>query len=861
MPSLNKKWIWCVILTIAFFGITFSWWIAERSDRQLREDLSLHVQIIADSIDQHDVRALSFNLSDRTNPAFIRLEAWMKKIVPVVGCRILYSMIKHGNELVFGPENLQEKDRFASPPGTRYKAPPEKLRAVFETRKATTVGPYTDEYGTFVSAFAPVISPDTGEVLLVVGMDVEAADWKWDVASHAAVPITLTIFLVLLMMLFVHLQNTHLALKAGEASLNESEKKHRFLYETMAQGVVYHAADGRVIDANPAAQRILGMTFDQIQGRNSFDSSWKVVNEDGSPFLEETHPARVALQTGRPVFNSVLGVIKPHDEKYLWIDIDAIPQFRPGEDKPSQVYATFVDITERKEAEEALRAKNAKMESIFRAAPIGIGVVSNRMLVEVNQHICEMTGYSREELVGKSASMLYPTQEDFDFVGQEKYRQIQLQGAGSVETKWRRKDGTLINIILSSAPIDTDDLSAGITFTALDITERKQSEEQSKNLETQLFQAQKMESIGTLAGGIAHDFNNLLTGILGNASLILAQMDKSQPFYGRLKNIEDYVKRGSDLTKQLLGFARRGKYETKPTNLAEFIRESSELFRRTRKEISIHLKAQEELWVVEVDRGQMEQVLLNLYVNAWQAMPDGGDLHISAENVRLDEVDVNPYNANPGRYVKIAVTDTGIGMDEVTMARIFDPFFTTKEKGRGTGLGLASAYGIIKNHGGFIRVESEKGHGTSFMVYLPASNKVVEDDHNKIEDELQKGHETVLLIDDEEMILDVGSNILEGLGYKVMMAIGGKQGLKVYEQNKDAIDIVIIDMIMPEIGGRETFDTMLKINPSVKVLLSSGYSLNGQAEEIMQGGCKGFIQKPFTTVELSKKVRVILDDG
>jgi two-component system, cell cycle sensor histidine kinase and response regulator CckA len=858
MAFLSKKWSWFVILTIAFFGILISSWIAERSDRQLREDLSLHVQIIADSIDQHDIGALSFNLGDRTNPAFVRMEECMKKIARVTGCRILYSMIKRGNEIVFGPENLQEKDLFASPPGTLYKAPPEKLRSVFQNRKATTVGPYADEYGTFVSAFAPVISRDTGEVLLVIGMDVEAADWKWNVASDAAVPVTLTILLVSLMMVLVRLQNIHMALKTGEASLNESEKKYRFLFETMVQGVVYHASDGSIINVNPAAQRILGLTLDQIQGRNSLDSSWKAVHEDGSPFPEETHPAMAALQTGKPVFHSVMGVIKPHDEKYLWIDIDAIPQFRSGEDKPYQVYATFADITERKQAEEVLREKNAKMESIFRAAPIGIGVVINRILVEVNQRICEMTGYSREELVGKSASILYPTREEFDFVGLEKYRQIQLQGTGSVETEWRRKDGTIINIIVSSAPIDPGDLLAGVTFTALDITERKRSEEQAKNLETQLFQAQKMESIGTLAGGIAHDFNNLLTGILGNASLILMQIDRSQPVYDRLKNIEDYVKRGSDLTKQLLGFARRGKYETKPTNLAEFIQESSELFRRTKKEISIHLKTQEELWVVEVDRGQMEQVLLNLYVNAWQAMPVGGDLYISAENVSLDEVDVNPYDAKPGNYLKITVTDTGIGMDDVTMARIFDPFFTTKEKGRGTGLGLASAYGIIKNHGGFIHVESEKGHGTSFMIYIPASNKVVENEQ-KSEDELQTGHETVLLIDDEEMILDVGSNILEGLGYRVMTATGGKEGLKVYEQNKDAIDIVILDMIMPEIGGRETFDTMLKINPSVKVLLSSGYSLDGQAVEIMQGGCKGFIQKPFTTVELSKKVRGILD--
>ncbi len=409
--------------------------------------------------------------------------------------------------------------------------------------------------------------------------------------------------------------------------------------------------------------------------------------------------------------------------------------------------------------------------------------------------------------------------------------------------------------------LDDADCIQGIVHIVSDITQRKRSEEEKKKLEHQLNQSQKMESIGTLAGGIAHDFNNLLMGILGNASLILMQLDRSNPVFDRLKNIEDYVQRGSDLTKQLLGFARSGKYETKPTNLAEFIRESSELFGRTKKEIRIYRNAQEDLWTVEVDQGQMEQVLLNLYVNAWQAMPGGGDLYLSAENVSLDKIDVSPYpyDINPGKYVKVIVTDTGIGMDEATMVRIFEPFFTTKEKGRGTGLGLASAYGIIKNHGGFILVDSEKGHGTTFKIYLPASNKVVENDF-KTEDELQKGQETVLFIDDEEMILEVGAKMLEGLGYKVMIAVGGRQGLIIYEQNKDAIDIVILDMIMPEIGGRGAFDAMLQIDPSVKVLLSSGYSLDGQAKEIMQRGCKGFIQKPFTMVELSKKIRGILDD-
>ena len=379
-----------------------------------------------------------------------------------------------------------------------------------------------------------------------------------------------------------------------------------------------------------------------------------------------------------------------------------------------------------------------------------------------------------------------------------------------------------------------------------------------KNLEQQLTRAQKMEAVGTLAGGIAHDFNNLLMGILGNVSLMLMDFDESHPFFDRLKSVEEYVQRGSDLTKQLLGFARGGKYEVKPTHLGEFIQKSSEMFGRTKKEIRIHHKVAQDLYAVDVDRGQMEQVMLNLFVNAWQAMPGGGDLFLSVENINLDKIEVSPYDIMPGRFVKVTVTDTGIGMEDSVKERIFEPFFTTKERGRGNGLGLASVYGIIKNHGGFIDVESEKDLGTSFMIYLPASDKDVPGEH-KTNGEIKKGYETVLIIDDEEMILDIGSKMLEGLGYEVLAAPGGRQGLQIYEQARDKIELVILDMIMPDFGGKETFDTLCRVNPNVKVLLSSGYSLDGQAKDIMKSGCKGFIQKPFSMAEFSKKIRDILD--
>ena len=395
---------------------------------------------------------------------------------------------------------------------------------------------------------------------------------------------------------------------------------------------------------------------------------------------------------------------------------------------------------------------------------------------------------------------------------------------------------------------------AGLRGFLIDITEKK-------DLEERLMRSQKMEAIGTMAGGVAHDFNNLLMGILGNVSLVLMKIDENDPSHTRLKNAEEYVMRASDLTKQLLGFARGGKYEVKTANLGEFIRKSSEMFGRTRKEIRIRHTIQEGLWSVEVDHSQMDQVFLNLFVNAWQAMPGGGDLSISVENVDLGEVEVRPYELKPGRYVKSTVADTGIGMDEPTKARIFEPFFTTRELGRGTGLGLASVYGIVKHHGGFIYVESEPGSGSAFMVYLPASDKVlVEEEKAAVVEEVRKGRGKILLIDDEEMILDVGSQMLSNLGYTVMSAQGGRAGIEMYRQNSKKVDLVVLDIIMPDISGKETFKELCKINNDVNVMLSSGYSLDDHAKEIMEKGCKGYIQKPFTMGELSAKINGILKE-
>lgn len=408
-------------------------------------------------------------------------------------------------------------------------------------------------------------------------------------------------------------------------------------------------------------------------------------------------------------------------------------------------------------------------------------------------------------------------------------------------------------------PASPDHINA-VLIISKDITTIRLAEEERNKLEAQFLQAQKMEAIGTLAGGIAHDFNNLLMGIQGSISLMLYNLDKNHPHYERLKNVEMQVQGGADLTKQLLGFARGGKYEIKTTDLNKIVRKSAAVFGQTKKEIIIAEKYAPGLWRVEADQGQLEQVMFNLYINAWQAMPEGGTLSLETDNCELDGNYSRQYFVQPGRYVKITVADTGVGMDEHIRARVFEPFFTTKEMGRGTGLGLATVYGIVKAHGGLINVYSELGNGSTFSIYLPASNNETEQEKTKVP-ELSRGTETILLIDDEKMVIEVTKELLEMLGYQVIMATSGSEALDIYCRQGKEISLVVLDMIMPGMSGGETFDALKRLNPLVKVVLSSGYSLNHKVSDILERGCHAFLQKPFSTHELSRIIRKTLAEG
>jgi nitrogen-specific signal transduction histidine kinase len=381
---------------------------------------------------------------------------------------------------------------------------------------------------------------------------------------------------------------------------------------------------------------------------------------------------------------------------------------------------------------------------------------------------------------------------------------------------------------------------------------------EKKRMEAKLIQAQKMEAIGTLAGGIAHDFNNLLMVIQGNVFLMLLDTDPNHSNYELLETIQKQVHSGSKLTGQLLGYARKGKYQVKSIDLNQLVEETSEAFGRTRKNITIHRNLSENLFSCEADQGQIEQVLMNLFVNAADAMPEGGELFLKTLNVTNEDMNSKHYDLIPGDYILISVRDTGVGMDSKILDRIFDPFFTTKELGRGTGLGLASVYGIAKGHGGYIEVESEKGHGSTFKVYLPASGKKIQKMENTI-DPIAKGRGKILFVDDEHRILEVGEKLLKVLGYEIFIAQNGKEAIEIFKRHRDSIDMVLLDIIMPNMGGGEVYDRLKEISPNVKVLLSSGYSINGEATKLLKRGCYGFIQKPFNIMQLSKSIRAILE--
>jgi two-component system cell cycle sensor histidine kinase/response regulator CckA len=511
------------------------------------------------------------------------------------------------------------------------------------------------------------------------------------------------------------------------------------------------------------------------------------------------------------------------------------------------------EIAERKNYEDALQKSEKGFRLLMEHTPDLLFINdAEGHIIDANQIACRTLGYTHEELLNLSIADI----EEQITEHHEKLKQSARGVPITFEGIQKRKDGTSFPVEIRLWIFESGEEELMIALVR-DISERKREEEERKKLEAQLNFSQKMQSISTLAGGIAHNFNNILMGIQGNVSLMMFDKKQEDRDYARLNNIQTLIDNGARLTNQLIGYAREGIYYLKAGDLNRIIRETLDFYFKSGTDIPIHLELTEPLSSIRIDKTQIEHVLLDIYSNAIDAMPEGGELFIKTANVTHMDIKGKEYQPVPGEYAMLSVRDTGTGMSSEILSRIFEPFFTTKGFAKGSGLGLASVYGIIKGHGGYIEVESEPGHGTTFSMYLPAIAELKQE--TDAPKELLTGKETILLVDDDEMVLDTGEEVLARLGYMVIPAANGSEAIKLFKEYKMVIDVVLLDMVMPEIGGGEVFDRIKEINPDIKVLLTSGYSQDGEANEILKRGCNGFIQKPFHTLDLSIKLRQILD--
>jgi PAS domain S-box-containing protein len=629
-------------------------------------------------------------------------------------------------------------------------------------------------------------------------------------------------------------------LKRAEHDLRESEERYRLLLDLSPDGVLAHS-DGTVIFANRAAATLFGAS----------DASALV----GKPVLDLVDTDYKERVKDR-IKHMNMGMPQPWiEEKFIRLDgtavdveVAAVPVAHSGR---LLIQAIFRDISAQKRAQEVQRRLATAIEQAAETIEI---TDTKGTILYVNPAFERTTGFTSDEAIGANPRILQSGHHDDKFY-KEMWATITNGKVWSGHLLNRKKDGTLLEEEATISPIK-DDSGKIVSYVAV-----KRDVTKEVSLQKQLLQSQKMEAIGTLAGGIAHDFNNLLQVTQGYSELLLTEKQEDDPEYPDLLKVFQAAKNGAELVKQLLTFSRKLEPKPIPLNLNRQITQFETLLRRTiPKMIDIQLDLADSLEEINADPTQIELVFMNLAVNARDAMPDGGSLVVTTRNVTLDHEYCRLHvGTKPGRYVLLKISDTGEGMDEKTVQHIFEPFYTTKEIGRGTGLGLAMVYGIITQHGGYITCESERGRGTGFEIYLPAFE--TEKDSGDEQDSLLQafGTETILVVDDEDLVRELAKRMLSKAGYTILAASNCREALDVYKKNKGSISLVILDLIMPEIGGQQCLDELLKIEPEVKVLVASGYAGDSSSRQAIARGAKGFISKPFRVKNLLSDVRKILD--
>ncbi|MBD2502212.1 PAS domain S-box protein [Anabaena azotica] len=650
----------------------------------------------------------------------------------------------------------------------------------------------------------------------------------------------------------------------SELAVKDSEEFYRFVVTAMSEGIILQQADGKIITCNASAERILGLSREQIIERTIDDQRWLAIREDGSPFPSEEYPAMVTLRTGQPCANVILGIYKPNGQ-LAWISLNTQPLHRENETVPYAVVTSFADISERQaalqerqQAEQKIREQAALLEIATDA--IYVRDLHSEILFW-NQGAERLYGWSKQEAIGRNAQELLYT-ETLVHLNEQAFNVVTQIGVWQGELQKVTKYGQEI-IVESRWTLmrDAAGEAKSILIVDTDITQKKQ-------LEEQFFRAQRLESLGTLAGGIAHDLNNILTPILAAAQILKIKLpneqERSPTVEGAssqylLEILENNAKRGAGLVKQVLSFARGFKGERITVQLKHLITDIILIGKQTfPKSIEFISSFPEELWAVCGDVTQLHQVLMNLVVNARDAMPDGGTINITAENIFIDETYSSMVlEAKVGNYIKVTVADTGVGMSAEILDRIFEPFFTTKDIGAGTGLGLSTVLGIIKSHGGFVTVSSKVGQGSKFKLFLPAIPAIPDLPTQEIETPPGNG-ELILIVDDEAPIREIAKMILEDHNYNTLIAANGIEAIALYAQNKHRINVVLMDMMMPEMDGVTAIRTLRKMNSHVRIIATSGINVTETLAQAAIVGVQQVLSKPFTAQELLNTLHHVL---
>jgi len=645
--------------------------------------------------------------------------------------------------------------------------------------------------------------------------------------------------------------------KQTEAKLRKSEERYRNILESIQEGYFENNLAGNLTFVNDALCRNLGYSREELIGMNYRQYT------DEKTAMELFRNYNRLYRTGEPIkLLEIERIGKDGKKSFAEISTSLI---RDSEGKPIGFRGISRDITERKQAEEALQGSEERYRNIIESIQDGYfetDLAGN--FTFVNDVICRHLGYAKEELIGMNYRQ-YADEENSKKLFQvfnELYRTGRPTKPFAVE--YIKKNGSKLTAEISVSLIrDSEGKPNGFRGISRDITERRQAEEERLSLQEQLRQSQKMEAIGQLAGGVAHDFNNLLTVIKGYSQLSRIDLKENDPLRGNIQEIEKATQRATDLTRQLLAFSRRQILDLKVLDLNVLLKDLDKMLRRIiGEDIELVTLLSGDLGKVKIDPSQIEHVIFNLAVNARDAMPSGGKLIIETANVELDEKYAHAHaSVIPGRYVRLSVSDTGVGMTQEVKEKVFEPFFTTKEKGKGTGLGLSMVYGIVRQSSGDIWVYSEPGQGTTFKIYLPRTEEEADRPQKREDtDSFPGGSETVLLVEDDELVRNLANRLLKQLGYRVLEATNGEEALTVAkEHDGETIHLLLADIVMPQMGGKALADRLKIPRPNVKVLYTSGYADNAIVHHGVLDPGTHFLQKPFSLKMLSHKVREVLD--